>query len=216
MVARLIIASSKEQILEEVTKILSEVGITNPHPDLLYLDPSQKLGIDTARKIKQTFSIKPHSLKGRTVVLEDASKLTYDAQNSLLKTLEELPANSSLILGANSTNYFLPTVLSRCQIIKLDNSPANENHIASVVVDEIEKLMTAEVADKFEYIEKLKNKPQFLLDLTVFFRAKMIEKPHSKQISEYLKKLMQAQEWAGANVNIRAILEYLMLEIPTG
>lgn len=190
MIAKLIISQDPK---EEIGKHLAQMGIKQPHPDLLYMGSSQKLGIEQARKIKQFFSLKPYSLKGKVVILEDATKLTGDAQNSLLKTLEELTNDSLFILGANSDTNFLPTILSRCQIIKAKTGAIN------TTTEEAFKLMQMDLAGKFGYIEKCKDKHRLLTGLTAYLRN---------------KEVLQAEEWASANVNIRAILEHLMLVIP--
>lgn len=213
MIARLVISQNSTQIKQEVQKSLLLSGLSNPHPDLLYFDSSQKLGIEQARKVKQFLSLKPFSAKGKAVVLEDASKLTAEAQNSLLKTLEELSSECLFILGAKSDVNFLPTILSRCQIIKLDQPAPNQGG-SGPATPEVERLIQMGIADRFEYIEKLKDRQQFLLDLTAFFRDKMVKEPENREIFEFVKNLMLAQEWAAQNVNIRAILEYLMLVMP--
>lgn len=191
MIAKLIISQDPKEV---INKHMSPAGITNPHPDLLYMDAGQKLGIEQARKIKQFFSLKPYSLKGKVVILEDATKLTGDAQNSLLKTLEELTNDSLFILGADSDVNFLPTILSRCQIIRDGTGAIN------TTTDEAFKLMQMDLAGKFGYIEKCKDKHKLLSELTAYLRN---------------REVLQAEEWASANVNIRAILEHLMLVCPT-
>lgn len=211
MIARLIISPNLKQRLEEIKKNLQQADISNNHPDILYFDSGQKLGIEQARKIKKFFSLKPYSLKGKIVILEDASKLTDEAQNSLLKTLEELTSDSQFILAADSDAHFFPTVLSRCQIIR--STPDVESYLTPGV--ETEKLIKMDIAGRFEFIEKSKDKKTILLDLIVFFRDKMIKEPENNQISKYVKELAQAEEWAASNVNIRAILEYLMLVCPS-
>ena len=173
------------------------------HPDVLYFKAGEKLGIAEARKIKDHFSLKPYSAKGRTVVIEDASVLTTEAQNALLKTLEEPPKEAVLILGAPSKANLLPTILSRCQIIRITN---NELRITNNA--DIEKLLQSNIEDRFEYIEKLKDKKEFLQGLLNYFRQKL---PANL---EFTKELLTAEQWAKQNVNIRGILEYLMLVMP--
>ena len=119
MIAKLLISPKLEKRGEEINKILSKNNLTYSHPDLLYYSYDSKLGIAEAKKIKQHFALKPYSAKGRAVVLEDSGELTIEAQNALLKTLEELPKDALFILGANSDAKLLPTVLSRCQVEKL-------------------------------------------------------------------------------------------------
>lgn len=217
MIARLLISPSLERRRQEVKKILAQVGLTNPHPDLLYFPSDSKLGVEQARIIKKHFSLKPYSAKGRGVVLEDASALTIEAQNALLKTLEEPPSEAFLILAAPSDSKFLHTILSRCQIIHL-NSPHTSLDTWNVYSEDIEILLKSTTEERFEYIEKLKDREEFLLELVKFFHHQLNE-PDTHVGGRlarlnFLKELLQAEEWAKQNVNIRAILEYLMLVMP--
>lgn len=206
MIARLLISPSLDKRVEEINKILSEAGLKNPHPDLLYLSSETKLGISEARKIKEHFSFKPFQAKGRGVVLEDASTLTVEAQNALLKTLEELPETGLFILSADSDFKLLSTVLSRCQIIRLQ--PKGERDETTDYTKDIEKLLESTIEERFEYVEKLKDREGFLKFLPFFFHKNLVSH------KDFLKELLQAEEWANQNVNIRAILEYLMLVMP--
>lgn len=74
---------------------------------------------------------------------------------------------------------------------------------------DIEKLIGSSIEERFEFIEKLKDKESFLLSLVAYFHKKL---PSN---AEFVKELLQAEKWAKQNVNIRAILEYLMLKMPT-
>ena len=206
MIARLIISPSLDQRIEEINKLLHLREVILNHPDVLYFPSDSKLGILEARKIKMHFSLKPYSSKGRAVVMEDASSLTDQAQNALLKTLEELPDQGIIILGAASDTKLLPTVLSRCEIIRLSSTV---HHLSSAkFADDIEMLLKSNVEQRFEYIEKLKERQEFLHAMVQYFHKKL---PDYK---DFAKELLQAEEWAEANVNIRGILEYLMLKMP--
>src|SRR3990167_9227199 len=148
MIARLLISPSLENRKQEIDNFLVlHIGsVTVNHPDILYFPASSKLGIVDARKIKDHFSLKPYSAKGRTVVLEDATTLTVDAQNALLKTLEELPEEGIIILGADSDAKFLPTVLSRVQVIRLQGTVDSSQKDCA---EAIEKLLTSSIVDRF-------------------------------------------------------------------
>lgn len=217
MIARLVISPDINQIKEEINKTLALhlEGVKLNHPDILYFQAGEKLGIAEARKIKEHFSLKPYSAKGRAVVLEDAAVATVEAQNALLKTLEELAKNAILILGASSDSVLLPTILSRCQIIRLQNPihPESEKNL-----QDVEKLINSSIEERFQYIEKLKNREELLHSLVYVFR-KMLHTPNShlkkQEIINFLKELLEAGQWAKQNVNIRAILEYLMLRMPS-
>lgn len=208
MIARLLISENLEKIKEEISQTLSLhlPGVNLKHPDVLYFKQDEKLGIAEARKIKEHFSLKPYSAKGRGVVIEDATVLTTEAQHALLKTIEELPPDALLILGASSDANLLPTILSRCHIIR---QQATGNREKTGYNEDLEKLLAFSIEQRFEYIEKLKNKEGFLLSLTYFFHKRLPANSH------FLKELLQAEQWAKQNVNLRAILEYLMLVMPS-
>ena len=216
MIARLLISASLQQRIGEIKKIIAEAELKNPHPDLLYFSSEAKLGIEQARIIKEHFSLKPYSSLGRGVVLEDASSLTDEAQNALLKTLEELPEYGLFILATDSDLKLLPTVLSRCQIVRMQPSRLQAK---SSYPEEIEKLLKSTVEQRFEYIEKLNDREEFLHALVSYFHQQLQESTHARTnlagLNQFLKALLQAEEWQKQNVNIRAILEYLMLVMPS-
>lgn len=205
MIAKILISNPGSNKDQKINELLEKEGLKNPHPDLLYFSSDSKLGIAESRKIKDFFSFKPYSAKGRSVILEDATALTPEAQNALLKTLEELPEYALFILCSNSDATFLPTVLSRCQIVRLQvtGDRGQENYTEDIV-----KLLSWGITERFEYIEKLKEKEEFLNSLVHYFHEKLPDN------FEFTKELLQAEQWQKQNVNIRAILEYLMLVMP--
>src|SRR3989344_1837552 len=222
MIARLLISKEPQSRINEVTRILTQENLSLNHPDLLYFPEGSKLGIESARQIKEHFSLKPYSAKGRVVVLEDASALTPEAQNALLKTLEEPPEYALILLGAPSEDTLLPTVLSRCQTIYLSKQNPRSHRTPTSEVGyngDIQKLLGSSFDERFEYIEKLKERGEFLQALIVFWRNRLhlvtknaaIDNKVINEVRNFLHELLRAEKWAKQNVNIRAILEYLML-----
>lgn len=196
----------------EAEKILTENDFSLTHPDLLWFSEEEKLGIEQARKIQQFLSLKPFQGSLKTVVIIKAEDLTLDAQNALLKTLEEPPGNCLIILGVASEEQLLPTIISRCNVVH--QTDAKNKGIPQKDQKEIEKLLSEDIEKRFQFIEKLENREEFLLNLVSFFRHKLQEKSSQKNIHHFLKNLVEAEKWAKQNVNIRAILEYLMLKMP--
>ncbi len=229
MLTKLLICDSLDERIASINSLLNGLGFSNPHPDLLYFDDSSKLGVEQTKQIREFLALKPYQSKGRAVVLESAQNLTLDAQNSLLKTLEEPPEDAVLILAADSEHSFLPTILSRCQLVLLDeqgkggrSSTLREEPVGLRLEEvkgeelekfnkDIEQLLGSDLEKRFEYIEKLEDKEGFLLALIFYFREKMKKDPRNLKIN---KLLLQAAEYKKANVQIRAILEYLMLNLP--
>jgi len=96
------------------------------HPDVqvvtnqLY-DNSKKstdILVDTVRSMKQEIYIKPFSAERKVYIVPKADTMNMFAQNSLLKVLEEPPEYCTIILLAENSNSFLPTILSRAPVIK--------------------------------------------------------------------------------------------------
>ncbi len=88
-------------------------------PDVLYISAKKSaLSIDEARlHIVDNVHIKPQSQKYKIYIIE-ADEITIQAQNSLLKTIEDPPKYAIFIFMTSKINLFLPTILSRCTIFK--------------------------------------------------------------------------------------------------
>ncbi len=90
------------------------------HPDLVVAEPDGSSGIkiEQVRVILKAFGLKPMMGSGRVALIVDAETLTEDAANAVLKTLEEPPDGSTLLLTTSNADRLLPTVVSRCQIVR--------------------------------------------------------------------------------------------------
>ncbi|MBU1000496.1 hypothetical protein KKE78_03835 [Patescibacteria group bacterium] len=215
MIARLLISRSHFVLTNFIKQDLKKHNLKKNHPDLLYLKKDTKLGINEAKKIKEFFSLKPYSAKRKMVVLEDASILTHEAQNALLKTIEELPKEAILTLGTSSDAALLPTILSRCKIVNLETQNEDTLKHHDKYTKDFEKLISSSIEERFEYIAKLKDRKEFLLHLVYYFQKQLLDSKSRQTLKDFLKELLRAEKWAKQNVNIRAILEYLMLKMPS-
>ncbi len=94
------------------------------HPDfkiISVLEDKSAISIDQIRELKKEIAYKPYDSDHKIYVIEPAEKLTKQAANSLLKTLEEPPSFATIILLAEDSGKLLPTLVSRCQQIKLSS-----------------------------------------------------------------------------------------------
>lgn len=88
------------------------------HPDFLHVIPEKgAIKIAQVRELIKQLSFAPYEAQTRLVLVEDVHTMRQEAANSLLKTLEEPPANNVLILTADTAGTVLQTIISRCQII---------------------------------------------------------------------------------------------------
>lgn len=83
-------------------------------------EKTQSIGIDAIKQMQQKIYYKPIKSQEKAIIIEDAQLLTIEAQNALLKVLEEPPDNTLIILGSESKEVLIPTIRSRCQIIELE------------------------------------------------------------------------------------------------
>jgi DNA polymerase III gamma/tau subunit len=116
----LITATNYEERIEKAKKL---VGFWEPHPDFLLIQAHPSISINDIRQIQKFLSRRPYQAKIKAVVLAEAELMTIPAQNAFLKTLEEPPANSLIVLGSQNQDQLLATIISRCQIINLKSKP---------------------------------------------------------------------------------------------
>lgn len=104
------------------------------HPDVHILAAIDgAIGIDRVRELQRELALKPYAAERKIAVIDGADAMTPAAQNSLLKTLEEPPGNTVILLIANNPHALLPTVRSRCQIVRLQ--PLSASTIVDYLVD---------------------------------------------------------------------------------
>ena len=94
------------------------------HPDLILAEPWRTgLKIDQVRQLVQELQGRPYEGRARAVIIDDAHRMTEQAQNALLKSLEEPPATSHVFLITSSPQMLLTTIRSRCQLFRLGPLP---------------------------------------------------------------------------------------------
>ena len=116
--------------------------LSGNHPDLIFVthEKPNSIGVDDVREqINDTIRIMPYSSSYKIYIIDESEKMTVQAQNALLKTIEEPPSYGVLILLTTSQEAFLPTILSRC--IKLKLKPLRDEMVKNYLM---EKLQTEE------------------------------------------------------------------------
>lgn len=95
---------------------------TGNHPDLIRLvrEKENTISVEEVREqINNTVSIKPYQSKYKIYIIPGADKMTVQAQNAILKTIEEPPAYAVFFLLTENAESLLPTITSRCVMLKL-------------------------------------------------------------------------------------------------
>lgn len=109
-------------LINKKTGLKSDLKKWKDHPDLLVLSKKKKkksLGIDQIRASIKYLNEKPFSLKYKFLVIPQAYLLTTQAQNALLKTLEEPPLYADIFLLTKTREDLLETIISRCKLVSI-------------------------------------------------------------------------------------------------
>lgn len=104
-------------------------------PDIIYVkhDKPNSIRVDDIREqVNEDIVLKPYSSKYKIYIIDEAEKMNQQAQNALLKTIEEPPAYGIILLLTTNAEGFLPTILSRC--IQLNLKPVPDEIIHNFLV----------------------------------------------------------------------------------
>ena len=210
----IIISKNREKAREFVKKMADESKISKF--DIYSYETEKAVGIGDVKSLSKQIFLKPMQGTKKMVVLEAFFGMTIDSQNAFLKVLEEPPLSTTIVILASS-NFFLPTILSRCKLIELDREMDFEKDEEKNLLEILENLKSTGVGEKLKLAQtQAKDKQQalvFLEKLIIVARNEMVKKQNLE-----LKKVIQTlqryyREISKSNVNLRLGLENLFLEI---
>jgi len=210
---------SRKEKAEEIYGF--KVNKQENNPDFCLLTSETSIGIEEIRNLEHFLQLKPYKEKRKIVFITEAQKLTEEAQNSLLKTLEEPPVNSLIILSAPDLGLLLPTIISRCEIIELPQVPQIilSKEEESVIKEKLNILLNSSLGEKFNLIEEwgiYKDREtaiSFLNELTVIGRNFMLSNEEKSKYLGLLKSISAAKNYLTANSNLRLTLDVFLGEI---
>lgn len=208
IVSRLDVREKTEEILK--TKGLEKIKVS---PDIFIISPKKtSISIDEIRNLKNHIFQKPLSLPYKYIIIEEAHKLTIEAQNSLLKILEEPPKSAIIILEAKDKFSFLPTILSRVLLIENGESKKPQS-------DETSILDYRTASDLLKLIPEIDNSQDWLEKQMIILTHKLQESiknsdaGSSRRIANALKLLAQTKKMIQANINPKFALANLVFNL---
>lgn len=146
----------------------------NNHPDImevLHEKPNTVSVNDVREKIVADVAIRPYSSRYKVYIVPDCEKMNQEAQNALLKTLEEPPEYVVILLLTTNAEAFLPTILSRCVLLTM--KPVTSNLVS-------------------DYLMKTVQIPDYQADVCVSFAQGNIGKAVRLATSEQFSEIMAA------------------------
>jgi len=113
--------------------------LSKNQPDIIYVshEKPNAISVDDIRaQVNNDVAIKPYSSKYKVYIINEAEKMTPQAQNAILKTLEEPPEYAVILLLVSNMNSLLPTILSRC--VTLNMKPVRDELIRKFLMEELQ------------------------------------------------------------------------------
>ena len=128
-------------------------ALAGSHPDLFYFSPDKKasMGVDTVRDIKKSLFFMPNDGDRKVYIIDDAQKMTVQAQNALLKFIEEPPASVLFFIVADKKESLLPTVVSRTRIVSL--APSSDDDIRRFLMSRSKKSDGGQIDEAIQMAE---------------------------------------------------------------
>lgn len=114
-------------------------ALSGNHPDIIFITHEKPGTIsveDIRRQINSDMAIKPYSGPKKIYVINDGEKMTAQAQNALLKTLEEPPEYGLILILTSNVNALLPTIVSRCVVLNM--KPVKDDVMKQYLMEELE------------------------------------------------------------------------------
>ncbi|MGZ3710569.1 MAG: DNA polymerase III subunit [Bdellovibrionota bacterium] len=104
------------------------------HPDFTVLEPvNETLGVNEVRELPRLLAFPPLESTRRIVLIQGAASMNNQAANAILKILEEPPAHTMFFLFCRDPSELLPTIISRCQVLRF--APMSEAELKEALAD---------------------------------------------------------------------------------
>ena len=113
-------------------------ALSHNQPDIVYIshEKPNSIGVEDIRgQINNDIGIKPYSSPRKIYIMNEGEKMTPQAQNALLKTLEEPPEYAVIFILTDNVEALLPTIISRCVVLNM--KPVSDNLVKKYLMEEL-------------------------------------------------------------------------------
>lgn len=196
------------------TKIMELApNISTDNINLVTHNETASIGVDLIKEVILESS--RSSLTGNTkaYIVDEAHRLTEEAQNTLLKILEEPPADTIFVLTTNNLDLILPTVASRCRVI-LDN----DRQVATEDFEDVGQLLAYDPFKRLEGLVGQIDVKEMITKTQKYLQSRLRDYSNNPKETrtciESLVLVENSRQMIEANVAKDAVWESLMLNLP--
>lgn len=191
------------------------------HPDYFELnkEKTESIKIDDIRRLQEKVIEKPITSEKKVYVINNAENMTLEAQNCLLKTLEEPPEFVSIILVTNNENSILTTIKSRCtkllfseeEVSDLTEEEKNSYESLKKIFGHVEDYVSIDLLGN---VDELYGDKEHILEKLDFVNMIFIDRAKSDyRYLDYIDFVEETKRKLKANGNFDMCIDYLILKI---
>lgn len=209
-----LITSGTPEIRQKYIRDLLDLWKVSSFDSITADTDNPSIGIEQVRELERRSRLMPINSPWCVLIINQAHLLTTEAQNALLKTLEEPPPHLKIILESQTADVFLPTVISRCQHIQLLQSQRYGNEELLGVLSTIKQITGQSVGVRFNTIDalaKTREESEAWIQTAIAAVHMVFEDQHDRTVVSLLRSLLDAQKHLSANVHYKLVLDHVFL-----
>jgi len=214
--SRILITSTKTkpEIQQALAKLIPFKNILQ-HPDVTWIEETPSIGIATIRSLIGELQQSPFQEQYKVAIIVKAETLTAESQHALLKTLEEPPENTQLILVTSTLESLLPTIVSRCQTQTLSAMKKIDQEVSENIRNVVKHFSQKDVFTLSEELGKGREEAVvFMHQLCQELQKKLALTPSQETIKD-LQQTIFALRRLHANCHTKLTLESLFFHLST-
>jgi DNA polymerase III delta prime subunit len=209
-----------DYLVKFVSKLLDQpIDSIQETPDIHILDKREEnsIGIEDVKDFVKEMIFKPFGTSKQIAIIYEAEKLTPQAQNSFLKTLEESGDETIYILCVDNEKNVLPTIYSRSKPIYIKQGATIPNEVTRP------SILNNDLVEQFGYIDSISKDKVKCLDLLNeierYFRVELEKEikndniDSSRAILDRLKYIQETRDKINSNCNKKLVLEALLISL---
>jgi DNA polymerase III delta prime subunit len=213
----LIVAKDKNETASYTLNLLRKREV-----DLLDINHrvyEKAMGIEDVRDIQGQILLKPFRGKTKAVIINAYGSITPEAQNALLKILEEPPANTIIVITTEKKELILPTIISRCKVIVLQEKEIKLTQDDLSKFEEVLNiLLNGKTGNKLriaqDIVKDRGDAALWLEKMAIFVKNKLEQDNKNLKYLIFLKELQKTYKAIkSTNVSQRTALETLFLSL---
>lgn len=214
MHAFVIAGGSPEERQTEIHKKLEEWSVST-FDGVILTTEEPSIGISEIRAFQQRLQLSPGHSPYTAGIIQNAQLLTIEAQNALLKTLEEPPPHARLILETSLPQSLLATILSRCQILHLGETKGGSDEKTDTVFSDIQRLQkTEKIGERVKIIDGLvqtREEAKVWIEQALMVSRVLLLTSPNQETAQLTRRLLFAQKQLAANVTPKLVLDAVFL-----